>query len=442
MNKRSQGQSFLKISKEERQKFLLYNYAEDKYTFGMGALLGALIHLFFIPIEYARVLEFDSAFLFRMLTIVLYFGIYLILKNHNGSVKSFQILAAVFILLASVLCIANDYFANVYPLYLVNILIALIFFLYILSGLYFSLGLLTNLIILTLFTIYAWRMEEENKYLLQELPDLISLSILAAFSGYLVQKNRYNRYQQSLLIEKQYAEIRKEHDEYQKLNTVKDRLLSILSHDVRSPLDSLQGFVHLLENKLLNKEEIDELLPALKAKLSRTTEFVGHTLLWTKNQIGGFSPHLLTMNVNDLLQKTIDLYEHHIREKDLLVTIQCSDDLHIKTDEEMAYIVARNLLNNAIKFTPRGKAIVLAAEEMKDKIMISVIDEGIGISEEQIEHIFNIIQQPTLGTRGEKGTGLGLSLSKEFMEKIGGDLTIESNHPQAGTTCHMIFPKA
>lgn len=442
MGKSSQGLSFLSISKGERQKFLQYNYAEDKHSFSMGALVATLINLIFIPIEYARILEFDTAFVFRVLTIVLYSIVYLIIRNYHGSARSFQMLSMIIILLAALLCIANDYYADVYPLYLANIIVALIFFLYILSGLYFSLGLITHIIILTLFTLYGWRFEAQNKYILQELPDVISLSVLAAYAGYLVQKNRYNRYQQSLLIAKQYEEISKENEKYHKLNTVKDRLLSILSHDIRSPLDSLQGFVHLLENKLLNKEETDELLPALKTKLSRTTEFVGHTLLWTKNQIGGFSPNLTTMNVKDLLQKTVDLYEHHIREKNLQVNIQCLNKLYIRADEEMAYIVARNLLNNAIKFTPRGKLIVLMAEEKEDTIIISVIDQGVGISEEQIEHIFNIIQQPSLGTRGEKGTGLGLSLSKEFMEKVGGDLSIESNQPQAGVSCHMIFPKA
>lgn len=441
MSKKNKSLSFLSIGKEERQKFLQYTYAEDKHNFSMGALVGALLNFIFIPIEYARIATFDTAFVFRVATVLLYLTAYFVVKNYKGSVSSFQVFSASTIVSASLFCIANDYYADVYALYLANVLLALIFFLYILSGLYFSLGLVVNVVILALFTLYAWGLGKENKFF-QELPDLLSLSLLAAYAGYLVQKNRYDRYQQSLLIEKQYAQIRKEHEEYQKLNTVKDRLLSILSHDVRSPLDSLQGFVHLLENKLLNKEEIDELLPALKAKLSRTTEFVGHTLLWTKNQIGGFSPHLRMMNVKDLLQKTIELYEHHLQEKNLQITMQCAHDLHIKADEEMAYIVARNLLNNAIKFTPRDKAILLLAAENKSTVTISVIDEGIGITDEQIEHIFNIIHQPSLGTRGEKGTGLGLSLSKEFMEKIGGDLMIESNHPQAGTTCHMIFPKA
>ena len=179
----------------------------------MGALVAALINLIFVPIEYIRISEFDNAFVFRVLTILLYGVAYFAIRNHHGSVRNYQGLSMSIILLAASLCIANDYFADVYPLYLANMIVALIFFLYILSGLYFSLGLLTNVIILALFTTYGWWFEARNKYILQELPDVLSLSILAAYAGYLVQKNRYNRYLQSLLIEKQYAEIRKEHDE-------------------------------------------------------------------------------------------------------------------------------------------------------------------------------------------------------------------------------------
>lgn len=442
MKKKKQGFSFLTISKEEREKFLQYNYTEDKYNFSRGALVAALINLCMIPIEFMRLTEFGITFWLRGSTTLLFLGVYLGIKNYRGSAQSFQWLSWSIILVAALAGIMNDYFSDMYDLFLSNFLTGVIFFLHVLSGLYLRKSLLLNAVILLLYTAYALTLGKANGQLINEMPDLVSISLFAAFFGYLVQKNKYNRYQQSLIIEQQYEEIRKEHDEYQKLNTIKDRLLSILSHDVRSPLDSLQGFVHLLENKLLNREEVDELLPSLKAKLSRTTEFVGHTLLWTKNQIGGFTPKLTPMNVKDLLQKTVDLYEHHLKEKEIQVKIDCADELCIEADEEMAYIVARNLLNNAIKFTPRSKTIGLTAHEEDGHIVISVIDEGIGISEEQIEHIFSVIQQPSLGTRGEKGTGLGLSLSKEFMEKIGGDLTIESNNPEAGATSRMYFPKA
>lgn len=442
MKKAHQALSFIKISKEERERFLQYNYAEDKYNFSRGALVAALINLCMIPVEFLRLTEFGITFWLRVSITLLFFLVYLGVKNYRGSARSFQWLSLFILLVTTLAGIMNDYFSETYDLFLSNFLTGVIFFLHVLSGLYLRKSLALNAIILLLYVAYALTLGKSNELLVYEIPDLVSISLFAAFFGYLVQNNKYNRYQQALIIEQQYEEIRKEHDEYQKLNTVKDRLLSILSHDVRSPLDSLQGFIHLLENKLLNKEEVDELLPSLKAKLSRTTEFVGHTLLWTKNQIGGFTPKLTPMNVKDLLQKTVDLYEHHLKEKEIRVKIDCADELCIEADEEMAYIVARNLLNNAIKFTPRTKSIVLAAEEDEHHIVISVIDEGIGISEEQIEHIFSVIQQPSLGTRGEKGTGLGLSLSKEFMEKIGGDLTIESNTPKAGATSRMIFPKA
>ncbi|MDF9799426.1 signal transduction histidine kinase [Catalinimonas alkaloidigena] len=442
MEKRRQGFSFLNLSKEERQKFLQYNYTEDKYNFSRGALVAALINLCMLPIEFMKMTEYGVTFWIRVSITLLFISVYLGIKNYRGSAQSFQWISWSLMLVVTLAGITNDFFSDMHDLFLSNFLTGAIFFLHVLSGLYLRKSVVLNAIILLIYTAYAFTLGQSNEQLIIELPDLVSISLFAAFFGYLVQKNKYDRYQQSLIIERQYEEIRKEHDEYQKLNTVKDRLLSILSHDVRSPLDSLQGFVHLLENKLLNKEEVDELLPSLKAKLSRTTEFVGHTLLWTKNQIGGFTPKLTPMNVKDLLQKTVNLYEHHLKEKEIEVEIDCADSLCMEADEEMAYIVARNLLNNAIKFTPRTKTIVLAAEVNDHHIVISVIDEGVGISEEQVEHIFSVIQQPSLGTRGEKGTGLGLSLSKEFMEKIGGDLTIESNKPRAGATSRMYFPKS
>ncbi|WKN29676.1 HAMP domain-containing sensor histidine kinase [Porifericola rhodea] len=442
MGKDQQSLSFLKISKQERRKFQAYNYAKDKYNFSRGALVAAMINLLLIPIEYFRVAEFDPAFWFRISTTVLYLLVYQLIKSHRGNVDSFQWLSLSLILTAAVLGLINDYFAQAYVLFLPNLLTAMIFFVHIISGLSFNKSLITNGIIMLMYIVYTFALGQGNRFLLQELPDMVSMSLLAAFLGYLIQKNKYERYQQAQIIEQQYDEISNEHEEYQKLNVVKDRLLSILSHDVRSPLDSLQGFLHLLEHKLLNMEEVEELLPQLKAKLTRTSDFVEHTLLWSKNQMGGFSPKLVNMNVKDLLQKTLDLYEYHIREKQLRIDLQCPEGLSIKADEEMTYIVARNLLNNAIKFSPKGTTITISAAEDTTKVLVKVKDEGVGISEEQIKQIFDIVKEPALGTKGEKGTGLGLSLSKEFMEKIGGSLHIASNQPDAGTTFSMIFHKA
>lgn len=212
----------------------------------------------------------------------------------------------------------------------------------------------------------------------------------------------------------------------EKINLVKDKLFSVISHDMRTPLTQLQGILGLMEVNALKMSEWSDLLPSLKRNVQISTEQLDTLLLWSKNQMQGFQPHFSQFLIYNLAEKNFQLLKSSLDEKGIYYTNALDPELMVEADLEMIQIVIRNLLTNAIKFTYKDGSIRISSQVQGGFAFIKVIDTGIGISQEDYSKIFDEIDFTTPGTLGERGTGLGLKLCKDFVNMNGGEIYVES----------------
>ena len=237
-------------------------------------------------------------------------------------------------------------------------------------------------------------------------------------------------------------EIRLKNEELHKLNAVKDKLFSIIGHDLRSPFTTIMGFTDLLENNLRKYplEEIEEMIGIIQNSARHTYKLLENLLNWAKTQTGQMHIYLEKISLNFIIQDVVYLSKAQAFKKNISINYLQKNELIVTTDENLLNTVLRNLVNNAIKFTNQNGIINISAIMKNDVVEISVSDNGIGLEDELKKNLFvDIIRQSQRGTNQEKGTGLGLTICKEFIEKLGGKIWVESEVGK-GSTFYFTVP--
>jgi len=242
--------------------------------------------------------------------------------------------------------------------------------------------------------------------------------------------------EQSVALEYQNEELNKANELSQasenhlkKLNTVKDKLLAILSHDLRSPFNTIKGFLQVLLNHIegFTKEEILHFAQDMDKAVQRVIDLLENLLQWSLIQTDDFEFQPEDIDIQVIIDENIALYEKNALEKHITIMMHPFAQTFVRADKNMLNFVLRNLISNAIKFTNANASVEVFVETDQEFTTITVADQGIGIQQESLEKIFSPeIHLSTKGTANEKGTGFGLILSREFVEKNGGQLTIES----------------
>lgn len=236
------------------------------------------------------------------------------------------------------------------------------------------------------------------------------------------------------------AKIQQQNIQLEEVNNVKDKLFSVVSHDIKAPLSSLHLTLTLAKAGALSPEEFHHLTNELDTRLGQTTEFIDNLLQWAKLQMKGetFEPNRLDVSI--LAEETIRLLNGESKQKGVRLINQLNGHFEAFADINMVKSVLRNLLTNAIKFTRPDGSITLSAYSVDERIFITVADTGVGIPQSNLKRIFTLSSITTEGTSHEKGTGLGLLLCKEFVEKNGGRIWFESREGE-GTTFYFTLPK-
>jgi len=231
-------------------------------------------------------------------------------------------------------------------------------------------------------------------------------------------------------------------EELKDLNATKDKFFSIISHDLKGPFNSILGFSELL---LENWKEYDELtmeksLQTISRASRQTFELLENLLLWSRTQSGRLEFQPEVIDLQNKVEENIRLLEMQAQKKNIQLFSTINHHPGIVADNNMLDTILRNLLTNAIKFTPHGGRISVSDTHKGDHIAISITDTGIGIAAENLENIFKIDNKTsTLGTDREKGSGIGLILCKEFIEKHGGNIRVESE-PGKGSRFTFTLP--
>lgn len=212
-------------------------------------------------------------------------------------------------------------------------------------------------------------------------------------------------------------------------NATKDKFFSIISHDLRNPFASIVSFSRILKRDIQNlgQDELQELAKELDKSVLKINNLLENLLQWSRAQTGKmkFNPEYLA--VNDLIRDNVNLFAGNAREKGIVLVDSVDPDLVVFADQNMINTVIRNLLSNALKYSDTGSKIEITAEVKDRKAFLSVRDEGVGMTSEQMSQLWSVNTiHTTYGTRDEKGSGLGLLLCKEFIERQGGSIEVDS----------------
>jgi signal transduction histidine kinase len=236
--------------------------------------------------------------------------------------------------------------------------------------------------------------------------------------------------------------VQEQNLQLQELNATKDKFFSIISHDLKGPLNSLTSFSGLLINHLdsLSKEEIQMLAKDLDKSVKNLFALLENLLEWSRSQTGNIEFKPETFSISRILEDNKSLLHAQAQHKNINIQYAAEQDVLVQAHKNSVTTVVRNLISNAIKFTPPGGTITLNAISRDNEVVVSIADNGVGMSQEIIAKLFRIdTKYTTKGTAEEKGTGLGLILCKEFIEKNGGRIWVESE-PGRGSVFYFTLP--
>jgi len=214
---------------------------------------------------------------------------------------------------------------------------------------------------------------------------------------------------------------------------VKDKIFSIITHDMRSPINSLISFVYLLEEDEVNKDQLALYATELGNTLRGTSVLMENLLNWAGSQLHGFDTKMEQVFLNEIILEVKESVSAILKQKHIQIENTIDTDITVYADRNMLALVIRNLLSNAIKFSYSGNTILLSASIQENEIAISIADEGTGMSTELMQTInfaTTSSLNSSLGTSKEKGTGLGILLCKNFLTMMKGKLTAMQNNPQ------------
>ncbi len=232
--------------------------------------------------------------------------------------------------------------------------------------------------------------------------------------------------------------------ELNKLNAEKDKFFSIIAHDLKSPFNAILGFSNILVEQMKenNYNGIDRYVEIIQKSSEQAMDLLMNLMEWSRSQTGRmeFSPEHFEMG--NMINEIMPLFENIAGQKSITISSKLLPNTPVFADKAMINTVLRNLISNSIKFTHPGGNINISIEKKPNEIMVSVADNGVGIPKDSIDKLFRIDENfSTPGTQKEKGTGLGLILCKEFIEKHGGRIWVESevSGPSAAKAGHSTF---
>jgi len=395
----------------------------------------------------------------RLVTFITIFGMSLFLVIDSFKEVNYTIVLAsrIFVLLAAfiimwltyrnlsstgiVLCVASIPIMNFgasmvtsalagMPTYYITNLLFLIFVLVVTaSGLHFRYALLVNLFCLITFVLYSQFVKRDDFYFSQY-PHLFSIFIYIHIVGVVLENRRRNNFLQfnDLMQQKRLVE---------ELNQQKNKIISILSHDIVTPMSSLSTLMHVYAHKGIDEAELKIYLPKINEQFEGVSVLLFSLVRWSRTQLDGFVLDKTTVNITELVHRKVKLFQIQLSEKELEMELKADQFTYIKADEEMMMISIQNLLSNAIKFARAGSTIRLTIDKSENgSVLLTIANEGQPIPSHLIQKLFTYEMPSSIDTKGQRGTGLGLAMTSYFVQLNGGKIYLVP--AEAGTTVFCI----
>jgi signal transduction histidine kinase/ligand-binding sensor domain-containing protein len=274
---------------------------------------------------------------------------------------------------------------------------------------------------------------------------IISTAIVVMIYVYLVKSrtNRLLKYQNQQISQANEA-LRESEKNLMELNATKDKFFSIISHDLKNPFSSLLSISELMVESFdqTNREDHKAGFEKINRSVKHLLDLLENLLTWSRSQRGRIKYDPVRFNLSSLIQENINVHRLLAEKKGIMLLSSEQNEIYAYGDRDMINSVIRNLVTNAVKFTEKNKKVEIQVKPGEKEVEVSIVDEGIGISSDQLQKLFRIDEKfKSTGTAGEKGTGLGLIICKEFVEKNGGEINVQSE-PGKGSVFSFTVPMA
>lgn len=268
---------------------------------------------------------------------------------------------------------------------------------------------------------------------------VIGVYLIVKFFKISYDKERRAAEEKTIAVEKSNAQILLQKEQLEQSNMEKNKLMSIISHDLRTPLMNVQSYLELLNGNDLQESDRPMFEKSLLKSTNNAMDMLSNLLNWSKSQMDGLHVNLVPANLLKVLSSTLEIEIVHASKKGIALGYKISEELIVLADINMLQLVVRNLVSNAVKFTPSGGIINVYAEVVLNECKLTIRDSGTGISDDKQGKIFSIEAESSFGTNDEKGVGLGLVLCKEFIERQNGRIGFESKVDE-GSSFFIFIP--
>lgn len=417
------------------KKFNLSSFKEDLYALRFVIILGTALSIIFIFVDVFRYKADIVSITFRggmALILMILGGLTFLFKKEKY--KFTQYMGIMIALFVSSIFFLHYHFNDdpAFDIFLSNILMVLIFIISTIMGMRFRYALLVNSINFIGYIIYI---ENINYSVIAErqISQLFVIYMVGILASYLLDRQKMTSF-----IHKNELDL--EVQKVEELNKVKNKLFSIISHDLRGPIISLKGILSLYKKGGISEDEFKQLTHNLENEFNSSSYLLDNLLAWSKSQMQGLEIKKTTINLHEELFIIKKLFESQLKAKKIDLVISKTDNENILVDKESIQIVFRNIISNAIKFTPLGGKISISSKKYNDEmIKLEITDSGIGIPPEKLQQLFEISKDTLIGSSSSNGAGIGLLLVKEFIELNNGQVTVDSVLGK-GTSFRVLLP--
>lgn len=426
---------FLLFKNPKTEKnFNLSSFKDDLYALRFVIVLGITLSIIFIFVDVIRYKPDFISIAFRggmALILIILGGLTFLFKKNNFQFTQYMgILIALFV---SSIFFLHYHFNDdpAFDIFLSNILMVLIFITSTIMGMRFRYALLVNTLNFVGYIIYIQNINY-SAIAERQISQLFVIYMVGILASYLLDRQKMTSF-----INKNELDL--EVKKVDELNKVKNKLFSIISHDLRGPIVSLKGILSLYKKGGISETEFKELTNKLESDLNSSSNLLDNLLAWSKSQLQGLEIKKSSININEEFKNLKILFESQLKSKGIILDISIPEKQTIYADKESIHIVFRNIISNAIKFTPWGGQINISAEQHNNKLELNISDSGVGMPPEKIAQLFQINRDTLIGTSSASGAGIGLLLVKEFVELNNGEVSVESSIGN-GTTFHVLLP--
>ena len=282
------------------------------------------------------------------------------------------------------------------------------------------------------------KVQEYERYILYVFV-LFSVILITLFA-ILFRANKKTKYLNVILAD-QHVMISEQNEKLEHAVQTKNRIFSIIGHDLRGPISTMYSYLDIISDEDTDATLLDSIKEQLRIAMETSMNLLDNLVFWGQTQQEEIKPNIIKTNTSELLNEVLLQQDIYATSKNIKLKVPQKVGCDIETDVRMMSVILRNLLANAIKFTPINGVISLHCSFTDLKMFVEVRDTGVGMSEEQIKTIQNGLVDSEKGTNNEKGYGLGLQLVKTFTKQLGGTITISSKQGE-GTSIKLSFPKS